>query len=180
VVVRIIQLPSASPLEAYYQRVALLARDRSVLIVACRQPLAMMRPELSSAGVNLDHVFVADVVTDQLSVKHRDPEHELFLHNPSLLELIARRVDLIVKAKAARPSSVIVDDVPSFLAHAAPQDLVQVVRYARSLLRQGNEQEYIVNHTGIPDSLRAAGIMDAVDEVRRLRPDGTLDDETVR
>jgi hypothetical protein len=106
-------------------RIAHLSRDRSVLVVAVREPLPLLRQRLTDAGADLNRVFILDTVTDYLSGQVQDPEHEAYVYNPALLETIALRATRIIRAKADWPPTVVVDDVATLARFAGGRAVAQ-------------------------------------------------------
>ena len=172
-VARLVLLPARGPWEALARRVALLSRSRSVLVVTVRLPRDAARRQLEEAGADLAHVFLLDVAAQPLGAPVADPEHEAMVPNPSLLELITARTAAIVRSKAERPATVVVDDAQTFALYNPAHALVQIVDYAvNHLLSDGNDLEYVVPPTLALAKL--APFRDLVPDWRAVLPDGTL------
>lgn len=138
-------MPAVSWENALARRIAALSRDRSILIVECRIPAATLRDKLRQTGTDLDHVFILDVAADDVSRTGLVADHEARIGNPALLELIASRTARIIREKAERAATVVVDDAPCFAQYAPAEALAQIVHHAvTQLLREGNDQEYVV------------------------------------
>ncbi len=168
---RLVLLPDAR--EPLLARVRELAKERSVLIVSATRPMISLRDELAGAGADMDHVFIVDVVTDELQAIVQDPEHEAYVPNASLLELIASRVRRIIIDKAERPTTIIVDDVASFAKVAPTAALVEIASIVANWTGRKNIIEYVLRPGSIkPDA--DAHVKAALDEVRTIQADGTL------
>jgi hypothetical protein len=124
-------------------RVAALAQSRSVLVVSARLAAPKLRAELEAAGVDMARVFVLDV-TSHVQPSSRDPEHEAYVPGPSMLELIAKRTQQIIRAKAERPATVLTDDVATFALYNPPEALGEILRQSIAMRSAQNELEYVL------------------------------------
>lgn len=154
-------------------RVRSLTEERSILIVSSRRPMHAIRKELEAAGVNLAHVFIVDTVTDELAAVVKDPEHEAFVPNASLLELIASRVRRIIVDKAERPATIIVDDVAGFASVAPVAALVEIASIVRAWTGRKHHIEYIIR-PGTLDANTEAHVKATLDEAWSVDDDGRL------
>src|SRR5688572_21544446 len=91
-------------------RVATLTQSRSVLVVSARLPASLLCQELERAGADVGRVFILDVSSHSIAARPVDPEHEAYLSGPGMLELITKRTQQIIRAKAERPVTVVTDD----------------------------------------------------------------------
>lgn len=172
-VARLVVLPETKPHEAYSAHVAKLSQTRSTLVVACRRPMALLKGEFAAAGARMDHLFILDVTPGDLQPRVSDPEHEAVVTNPALLELIAAKIDKIVRAKAERQATIVVDDLTAFSLFVPADALQEIIRYAiQNLTRPNDDREYIcaASFTKTPLFEALQGI---VDEVVALHADGT-------
>lgn len=128
--------------DAFLERLRELTKNRSVLIVACRRPLALLRQDFARAAIPTANIFILDVTTSATEGPNLDPEHEAFLFSPVLLETIAKRAQVIIRARAVRPATVVVDDVGSFADYAPREALLQLARYAIQQLSCSSDIEF--------------------------------------
>ena len=135
---------------AVVARVAVLAQTRSVLVVSARLPGPALRRELEAGGVDLSRVFILDVTSHGMHPRPGDPEHEAYVTGPAMLELIAKRAAQIVRAKAERPATIVVDDVATFAHYNPPEALAEILRHAMAIRAAQNEHEYVVSGSEPP------------------------------
>lgn len=136
-------------------RAAWLSQTRSVLVVSARRSGPALRREFEAAGVDLTRVFILDVTSHGLTASSRDPEHEAFVPGPAMLELIAKRAQQVIRAKAERPATVLVDDVHTFAQYNPPGALAEILRQAVAMRSEQNEHEYVFSG-GEPEAVLAA------------------------
>jgi hypothetical protein len=153
-------------------RAALLAQSRSVLIVSARLAAPVLRRELVAAEVDMTRVFLLDVTSHGLHPATRDPEHEAYVPGPAMLELIAKRSEQIIQAKAERAVTVLVDDVATFAHYNPPEALLEILRLAMAIRRAQNEHEYVIAGTEPPRLL--AHVRSVLDEEFDILPSGEL------
>lgn len=144
-VVRFIHMERGRVAEGVRARVALLTQTRSVLVICARLPAPVLRRELEAEGVDLARVFFLDVTSHAIPPHSRDPEHEAYLPGPAMLELITKRAEQIVRAKAERPATVLTDDVATFAQYNPPEALAEILRQAMSVRGSTTELEYVLS-----------------------------------
>jgi hypothetical protein len=153
-------------------RAAALAQTRSVLIVSARLPGPVLRRALDAAGADLARIFVLDVTSHGLPPSRHDPEHEAYVPGPAMLELIAKRTEQIIRAKAERPATVLVDDLATFSHYNPPEALVEILRHILATRAPQNEHEYVLSG-GEPARL-VDQMRNLLDEECDILPSGDL------
>lgn len=157
---------------AVVARVAVLAQTRSVLVISARLSAPALRRDLEAGGVDLSRVFILDVTSHGLHPRPNDPEHEAFVPGPAMLELIAKRSEQILRAKAERPATVLIDDVTTFAQYNPPEALAEILRHAMAMRSGRNEQEYVVSGSEPPRLM--ALVRSALREEHDILPSGEL------
>ncbi len=155
-------------------RVKHLAADRSVLVITSTVPIQTVRKEFDAAGVDMKHVFIVDTVTDELRAVVQDPEHEAFVPNASLLELIASRVRRIIVDKAERPCTIVVDDVSGFAKVAPVAALVEIASIVRAWTGRKHHIEYVLRPGSVAESTEAH-VRATLDDIQQIGEDGSLE-----
>lgn len=125
-----VHVPVLGGLNLIAERVkGLIARNKSVLIVATRHPASAIFERFKEKGVDITRVFVVDAVQSGMNLNMDDPNHVHQVSAPTLLELIAKRTERIIRTKAQGPPHVIVYDCDTFALHNPTNALIEVVRY---------------------------------------------------
>lgn len=153
-------------------RAALLTQTRSVLIVSARLPSPALRRELEAAGADLARVFIIDVTSHGLHTTARDPDHEAHVPGPALLELIAKRSEQVLRAKAERPATVLIDDVGTFAHYNPVEALVEIVHQMVARRQPQNHHEYILG--GAEPARLVESLRHVVQEECDILPSGDL------
>lgn len=153
-------------------RVAVLTQTRSVLVVAARLPAPVLRQDLEHAGADLSRVFILDATSHRVGAKPADPEHEAYVPGPAMLELIAKRAEQVIRAKAERPVAVVIDDVGTFAQYNPPAALVAMLRQSIAKRRKDSVQEYV--WTGNEPAALARMASALVQEHYDVTPSGEL------
>lgn len=153
-------------------RAAVLTQSRSLLIVSARLSGPVLRRDLEHAGVDMARVFILDVTSHGLHPSQRDPEHEAYVPGPAMLELIAKRTDQILRAKAERPATVLTDDLVTFSHYNPPEAIVEIVRHQMATRRPQDELEYVVGGGEPPRLLEA--LRHSIGEERDILASGDL------
>lgn len=123
-------VPAQGSLDALAGHVkGLVDRNKSVLIVATRSASGAIFERFQDHGVDIRRVFIVDAVAQGVAAPQHDPEHVHFVPAPTLLELIAKRVERILLTKAQGPPHVIVYDCDTFALHNPTDTLIELVRY---------------------------------------------------
>lgn len=166
-------------------RAALLAQTRSVLVVSARLPAPVLRRELADEGVDLARIFVLDVTSHGIAPTGHDPEHEAYLPGPGMLELITKRATQIIRAKAERDATVLVDDVATFARYNPPGALAEILAHAIAVRSPTTTIEYVFSGEEPAAVARAAAAapMEQYDILPSgdlaLRPQGRAGDPVV-
>jgi hypothetical protein len=128
---RLLHLPMQGGLDALADHVrALIGRNRSVLIVTASLPAGKFFEHFQDRGVDINRVFVVDAISSRGGMDVRgDPERVHFVPAPTLLELIAKRADKIIRAKAQGPPHIIVFSSNAFALYNEAETLEELVRY---------------------------------------------------
>lgn len=141
---------------ALSRHVAALSRTRTVLIVSCRAQTSALRAALAAAAADLRHIFILEVAT-QLAAATAPPNSP-----KGSLAPILHRARNVLRLKAERLVTVIVDDAQCFLRYASPEEVLEILPLAVETL-PGNEQQYVVSDGPLPSGFLA--------RVRALIPD---------
>lgn len=133
---RLLRLPAQGGLDAFAHFVrGRIEKNRSVLIVTASVSAGQLFEHFQDHGVDTNRVFVVDAVSSRAGMDVKgDPEHVHFVPAPTLLELIATRVEKIIKAKAQGPPHILVYSANSFAQYNDATTLEEVVRYALNIL----------------------------------------------
>lgn len=157
-------------------RVNVLAQTRSVLVISARWAAPVMRRELEAEGVDLAHVFILDVTSHGIAPVPKDPDHEAYLPGPGMLELITKRTQQIIRAKAERAVTVLVDDVASFARYNTPEALGEILQHAMALRSPRTHLEYVLSGEEPEALLRATQAL--VSDHADILPSGDLAQRT--
>jgi hypothetical protein len=136
-------------------RAAALTQTRSVLAVSARLTGAALRREFEAAGVDLARLFVLDVTSHGIQPATRDPAHEAYVPGPAMLELIAKRIEQVLRVRAERPATVLVDDLATFAHYNPPDALVEIVRHMMATRPPQHEYEYVLSGSEPPRLVEA-------------------------
>lgn len=133
---RLLRIPAQGGLDALAQFVrGRIAKNRSVLIVTASLSAGQLFEHLQDHGVDTNRVFIVDAVSSRAGMDVKgDPEHVHFVPAPTLLELIATRVEKIIKAKAQGPPHILIYTANAFAQYNDAATLEEVVRYALNTL----------------------------------------------
>jgi KaiC/GvpD/RAD55 family RecA-like ATPase len=168
---RLLHLPHHAQVDLLAEHLkGLIARNRSVLIVTTNLPAGTLFEQFQDHGVDINRVFVVDAVSSRSGVDvHGDPEHVLFVPGPQLLELIALRVEKIIRAKAQGPPHILILSANSFALYNSAEALEELVRYAVQRLVHPKIMIEFVLEESLPIPARLKGFLESfVDETLRL------------
>lgn len=169
---RLLHLPMQGGLDALAEHVrGRIAKDRSVLIVTASLPASKFFEHFQDRNVDINRVFVVDAVSSRSGMDVRgDPERVHFVPAPTLLELIAKRVDRIVRTKAQGPPHIIVFSANAFAMYNDPDSLEELVRYAVNTLVPPKVRIDFVVEDGLPIPKRLLQFLTSfLDEELRLK-----------
>lgn len=169
---RLLHLPMQGALDALAEHVkGRIAKDRSVLIVTASLPAGTFFEHFQDRGVDVNRVFVIDAVSSRGGMDVRgDPERVHFVPAPTLLELIAKRADRIVRTKAQGPPHIIVFSANAFAVYNEPESLEELVRYIVNTLVPPKVRIDFVVEEGAPIPKRLLQFLTGfVDEELRLK-----------
>lgn len=169
---RLLHLPMQGGLDALAEHVrGRIAKDRSVLIVTASLPAGKFFEHFQDRGVDINRVFVVDAVSSRSGMDVRgDPERVHFVPAPTLLELIAKRADRIIRTKAQGPPHIIVFSANAFAMYNEPEPLEELVRYAVNNLVPPKVRIDFVVEEGVPIPKRLLQFLSSfVDEDLRLK-----------
>lgn len=156
-VTRLLHLPAQQPLVALARHVQhLVDKDRSVLLVSVDVPAGRIFEEFQDQGVNVNRVFVVDASSSRGGIDvHGDPEHVHHVNAPTLLELMAKRVEKILRLKAQGHPHVLILSCNAFAAHNPPEVLEEIVRFVVDQLADPRlRMEFLVDaQPPLPDGL---------------------------
>jgi hypothetical protein len=149
---RLLHLPQRAQADLLADHLkGLIARNRSVLIVTTNLPAGTLFEQFQDRGVDINRVFIVDAVSNRSGADvHGDPEHVMFLSGPQLLELIALRVEKIIRTKAQGPPHILVLSANSFAMYNSPAQLEELVRYSVQRLAHPKIMIEFVLEEGIP------------------------------
>lgn len=149
---RLLHLPAQGGLDALAHFVrGRIAKNRSVLIVTASLPAGKFFEHFQDHDVDINRVFIVDAVSSRAGMDVKgDPEHVHFIPAPTLLELIATRVEKIIKAKAQGPPHIIVYSANAFALYNDAATLEEVVRYALNTLVHPKVRIDFILEDGIP------------------------------
>lgn len=170
---RLLHLPLRGGLDALAEHVrARIARDRSILIVTASLPAGRFFEHFQDRGVDINRVFVVDAVSSRSGMDVRgDPERVHYVPAPTLLELIAKRVEKIVRSKAQGPPHIIVYSANAFALYNEPETLEELVRYVVNTLVHPKTRIDFVVEDGVPIPKRLLAFLESfLDETLRLVP----------
>lgn len=123
-------VPQREAIDLLAERIkGLIARNKSVLIVAAKASSGVIFGRLQDRGVDIRRVFIVDAVQSGTAKPEADPDHVHFVSGPNLLELIAKRTERIIRTKAEGPAHVIVYDCDTFALYNPAPVLIELVRY---------------------------------------------------
>jgi hypothetical protein len=179
VVSRLLHLPMQGGLDALAEHVrGRIAKDRSVLIVTASLPAGKFFEHFQDRGVDINRVFVVDAVSSRSGMDVRgDPEHVHFVPAPTLLELIAKRAEKIIKTKAQGPPHVIVFSANAFAVYNDPEALEELVRYVVNTLVHPKVRIDFVVEEGVPIPKRLLAFLESfLDETLRLKAPASAPD----
>lgn len=170
---RLLHVPMQGGLDALADHVrTLIGRNRSVLIVTASLPAGRIFDHFQDKGVDINRVFVVDAVSSRGGMDVRgDPERVHFVPAPTLLELIAKRSEKIIKTKAQGPPHIIVFSANSFALYNEVEALEELVRYAVNALVPPRVRLDICVEEGAPIPKRLLAFLESfLDEQVRLGP----------
>lgn len=147
---RLLRIPAEGGLDALADFVrSRIEKNRSVLVVTASLPAGALFEHFQDHGVDTNRVFIVDAVSSRGGMDvHGDPEHVHFIPAPTLLELLAARVEKIIKAKAQGPPHIIVHSANAFAAYNDPATLEEIVRYTVNVLVHPKVRiDYVVEAT---------------------------------
>ena len=168
---RLLQIPMQGGLDALAEHVReLIGRNRSVLIVTASLPAGRFFDHFQDRGVDINRVFVVDAVSSRSGMDvHGDPERVHFVPAPTLLELIAKRAEKIIKTKAQGPPHIIVFSANAFALYNEAEALEELVRYVVNTLVHPKVRIDFVVEDGHPIPKRLLAFLEAfLDERLRL------------
>lgn len=168
---RLLHVPMRGGLDALADHVrGLIGRNRSVLIVTASLPAGRFFEHFQDRGVDINRVFVVDAVSSRSGMDVRgDPERVHYVPAPTLLELIAKRSEKIIKAKAQGPPHVIVFSANAFALYNEVEALEELVRYAVNNLVPPKVRIDICVEEGVPMPKRLLTFLQSfLDEELRL------------
>jgi hypothetical protein len=160
---RLLHLPMTGGLDALAELVrARIAKDRSVLIVTASLPAGRFFEHFQDRGVDINRVFVVDAVSSRsgLDVKG-DPERVHFVPAPTLLELIAKRAEKIIRTKAQGPPHIVVFSVNAFALYNDAETLEELVRYVINTLVHPKVRIDFVLEEGVPVPKRLVAFLES-------------------
>ncbi|MEK6975906.1 MAG: hypothetical protein AABY18_06145 [Candidatus Thermoplasmatota archaeon] len=168
---RLLHVPMQGGLDALAELVrGRIAKDRSVLIVTASLPAGKFFEHFQDRGVDINRVFVVDAVSSRSGMDVRgDPEHVHFVPAPTLLELIAKRAEKIIKTKAQGPPHIIVFSANAFALYNEADALEELVRYVVNTLVHPKIRIDFVVEEGVPIPKRLLLFLESfLDETLRL------------
>ncbi len=140
--------------------------------MTARAPAPTLKESYEAAGANMDRVYILDAISSPMEADGGDHEH--FVHNPALLELITKRAYVMMKRVAKGRVTAIADCVASFARHSPPEALVGILQYTFSTsMNEFTDIEYMVH----PDFVTHEAyplIRQQFDDRPRLAADGGL------
>ena len=169
---RLLHLPVQGGLDALAEFVrGRIAKNRSVLIVTASLPAGQFFEHFQDRAVDINRVFVVDAVSSRSGMDVRgDPERVHYIPAPTLLELIAKRAEKIVKTKAQGPPHIIVFSANAFALYNEAEALEELVRYVVNTLVHPKVRIDFVVEEGVPIPRRLLAFLESfLDETLRLK-----------
>lgn len=133
---RLLRAPAQGGLDSLADYVrSSIEKNRSVLVVTASLPAGAFFEHFQDHCVDTNRIFIVDAVSSRGGMDvHGDPEHVHFIPAPTLLELIAARVEKIIKTKAQGPPHIIVHSANAFASYNDVATLEEIVRYTVNVL----------------------------------------------
>jgi hypothetical protein len=169
---RLLHLPMQGGLDALAEHVrGRIAKNRSVLIVTASLPAGEFFESFQDRAVDINRVFIVDAVSSRSGMDVRgDPERVHYVPAPTLLELIAKRAEKIIKTKAQGPPHIIVFSANAFALYNEAEALEELVRYVVNTLVHPKVRIDFVVEEGVPIPKRLLAFLEAfLDETLRLK-----------
>lgn len=169
---RLVHVPMEGALDALAEHVrGRIAKDRSVLIVTASLPAGRFFEHFQDRGIDINRVFVVDAVSSRSGMDVRgDPERVHYVPAPTLLELIAKRAEKIIRTKAQGAPHIIVFSVNAFALYNEPETLEELIRYVINTLVHPKVRIDFVLEEGVPVPKRLVAFLSSfLDEELKLR-----------
>ncbi len=147
---------------------ALQAEGRAVILVTANRPFGALAPRLESAGVDLEEMVFVDTVTlTDGSRPHDAPRNVFFLHSPTMLEMVAMRIEQALSLDQ-RPAHLVLDSLNALQLYNGLPLVQEFAHYLINRLRtRGAAGDFIVLQTADGGILEqaVAGFMDGRHEL---------------
>lgn len=136
---------------------SLQADGRQVIIVTANRPFSVLEPRLRDAGVDADAVVFVDTVT--LTDGSRPigaPKNVFFLHSPTMLEMVAMRVEQALSMHDG-PAHLVLDSLNALQLYNGTAMVQEFAHYLINRLRtRGAAADFVMLATPDAHQLEAA------------------------
>ncbi len=126
----------------------LQADGRTVILVTANRPYSVLAPRLEEVGVVADEVIFVDTVTlTDGSRPMGAPRNVFFLHSPTMLEMVAMRVEQVL-AMQEGPAHLVLDSLNALQLYNGTALVQEFAHYLINRLRtRGAAADFVVLST---------------------------------